>query len=180
MVLVFLADGFEEVEAVTPADYLLRCGLDVKTVGVRGKMVKGSHGLTVIADWTMYDVDLEKTEMIVLPGGQPGTQNLAKSRRMEQVILHCVQNNILIGAICAAPSILGEMGLLEGRRATCFPGYEDTLKGARVTGNPVETDGIFITSRGAGTANQFAFALVEAASGREAAQTLKDTVQWRG
>lgn len=178
MIYVFLADGFEEVEALTPVDYLRRCELEVQTVGIHGKMVRGSHGITVIADATMYDVDMDKAEMIVLPGGMPGTLNLEKSRLLSDVIDYCVQKEIPISAICAAPSLLGHKGLLEGKRATCAEGWEAELTGAVVTGEPVEKDGLFITARGAGVANQFAFALVEHFLGSERVSKLMGSVRW--
>lgn len=176
MVLVFLADGFEEIEALTPVDYLKRCEVEVKTVGVRGKMVRGSHGITVVTDWTMYDIDVDQVEMIVLPGGMPGTLNLEKCALLRKLILHCAEHEIPIGAICAAPTILGHLGLLKGRNATCFPGFEPELEGARVTGSQTETDGNYITGRGAGAANEFAFALVEKLLGRARADHLRDSV----
>lgn len=178
MILVFLADGFEEIEALTPVDYLRRCELEVKTVGVRGKMVRGAHGITVLADLTMYDVDVDQVEMIVLPGGMPGTLNLEKSTLLKNLIAYCAEQEIPIGAICAAPTILGHMGLLQGRRATCFPGCEAELEGTTVTGAPVETDGIFITARGAGVANEFAFALAERMCGRERSDKLAESVRF--
>ena len=128
MIYLFLADGFEEVEALTPVDYLRRCELEVKTVGVHGKMVRGSHGITVIADCTMYDVELDQAQMIILPGGMPGTLNLEKSRMLQGLIDLCTERNIPIAAICAAPSILGHKGLLEGKKATCFPGGGSTWR----------------------------------------------------
>lgn len=178
MVYVFLANGFEEVEALTPVDYLRRCELDVKTVGIQGKMVRGSHGITLIADMTFYDVNLEEAQMIVLPGGLPGTTNLEGSRRLHEVIDYCVEKEIPVGAICAAPSILGHKGLLKGRTATCASGFEQELEGANVTGAPVEVDGNFITARGAGVANEFAFALVERLCGKERTEKLKGAVRW--
>lgn len=178
MVYVFLANGFEEVEALTPVDYLRRCEVDVKTVGIQGKMVRGSHGITVLADLTFYDVELENLEMIVLPGGLPGTTNLEKSKRVQAMIDHCVEHGIPVAAICAAPSILGHKGLLAGKRATCAEGFEEELKGAEYTGAPVEVDGNFITARGAGAANQFAFALVERLCSKERAELVAAAVRW--
>lgn len=179
MVYVFLADGFEEIEALTPVDYLRRCEIEVQTIGVRGKMVRGAHGITVIADGTMYDVDVEKIEMIVLPGGMPGTLNLERSHLLQNVIDYCAEQKIPIGAICAAPSILGHKGLLDGKRATCYIGFEKELGNAEYTGAAVETDGCFITACGAGAANEFAFALAEYLLGKERAQKLAASVRWR-
>lgn len=178
MILVFLADGFEEVEALTPVDYLRRCELEVKTVGVRGKMVRGAHGITVLADWTMYDIDVDTVEMIVLPGGMPGTLNLEKSSLLKKLILHCAEHQIPIGAICAAPSVLGHMGLLEGKRVTCFPGCEGELGNADFTGAAVEIDGDLITARGPGVANEFSFALAKRMCGEERTEKLIASVQF--
>jgi len=178
MVYVFLADGFEEVEALTPVDYLRRCGVTVRTVGVQGKTVQGSHGIPVLADATMHEVDMAVCQMIVLPGGVPGTPNLAASQLLADIIQECVERELPIGAICAAPSILGDRGLLAGRRATCANGWEEHLAGAVYTGAPVEEDGIYITSRGAGTANQFAFALARRLCGEDAEKTLRTKVRF--
>lgn len=179
MIYVFLAEGFEETEAITPIDYLKRCEeLNVRTVGVGSKEVTGSHGITIRADLSEDEVDIKKTEMIVLPGGMPGTLNLEKSPFVSLFIDYCAENNLPIGAICAAPSILGHKGLLEGKKATAFPGFEQELAGAIFTGAPVEKDGIFITARGAGVANQFAFKLIETLLGEKKAQKIKDSVRW--
>lgn len=176
MIYVFLADGFEEVEALTPVDYLRRCELSVQTVGVSGKLVRGSHGIVVQADILPDEIDPEKTQMIVLPGGMPGTLNLEQSEVVSDMIDYCVKKEIPIGAICAAPSILGHKGLLSGKRATCYTGFEEQLSGAQATGEPVETDGIFITARGAGVADRFAFALIERLISKERAALVRDAV----
>ena len=176
MIYVFLADGFEEVEALTPVDYLRRCELSVQTVGITGKLVRGSHGITVQADILPDEIDPEKTQMIVLPGGMPGTLNLEQSEVVSDMIDYCVKKEIPIGAICAAPSILGHKGLLSGKRATCYTGFEEQLSGAQITGEPVEADGIFITARGAGVADRFAFALIERLISKERAALVRDAV----
>ena len=170
MIYVFLADGFEEVEALTPVDYLRRCELSVQTVGITGKLVRGSHGITVQADILPDEIDPEKTQMLVLPG------NLEQSEVVSDMIDYCVKKEIPIGAICAAPSILGHKGLLSGKRATCYTGFEEQLSGAQVTGEPVEADGIFITARGAGVADRFAFALIERLISKERAALVRDAV----
>ena len=123
MIYLFLAPGFEEVEALTPADYLRRCELDLKLVGVGGKNITGSHGITVTCDITAEEAAEHLPEMIILPGGMPGTRNLEQSETVTKMITDCYQAGKTIAAICAAPSILGHMGLLNGRRAVCFPGY---------------------------------------------------------
>lgn len=160
MIYVFLADGFEETEALAPVDLLKRAGKEVITVGVTGNVVTGSHGIQVIADTNEISLD-DSLEMIVLPGGMPGTLNLEKSQCVQNAIDYCVLNNKFIGAICAAPSILGHKGLLKGKKAICYPGFESHLEGAVISDNSVEEDGIFITARGAGVAIDFGLKLIE-------------------
>ena len=178
MIYLFLANGFEEVEALTPLDYLRRCELPVKTVAVGNRLVTGSHKITVTADLLISEVRPEDAQMIILPGGMPGTLNLEQSTKVQEMIDYCAENGRWIAAICAAPSILGHKGLLHGKRATCYVGFEDQLEGAQYTGAPVEADGNIITSRGAGTANQFAFRLVEALCGAQRAEILKAGILW--
>ncbi len=179
MIYVFLANGFEEVEALTPVDYLRRCELEVKTVGVTGKVVTGSHKIPVTADILPEEVDFSAIEAVVLPGGMPGTLNLEANQTVKDALNWCMEQQCLIGAICAAPSILGHMGLLKGKRATCFPGFEDELEGVAFVDEAAVRDGNIITSRGAGTATQFSAALIEALISKERAEKLKAGVQWR-
>ncbi len=168
MIYVFLANGFEETEAIAPIDLLRRSGKQVVTVGVGDSIITGSHGIPVATDTIAQEAPLsEDLEMIVLPGGMPGTLNLEKSRYVQEAIDFCVENNIYIGAICAAPSILGHKGLLNGRTAVCYEGFETQLEGANVADTPVAADGIFITARGAGAAIEFGLKLVEAAHSKE-------------
>ena len=128
MIYVFLADGFEETEAIAPIDLLRRAGKDVVTVGVGDNIIRGSHGIPVVTDTIAQEAPLtDELEMIVLPGGMPGTLNLEKSDYVQRAIDYCVSNNKYIGAICAAPSILGHMGLLKGRKAVCYEGFEAQL-----------------------------------------------------
>jgi 4-methyl-5(b-hydroxyethyl)-thiazole monophosphate biosynthesis len=179
MVYLFLANGFEEVEALTPLDYLRRCEeIEVRSVAVENRLVTGSHQITVMADLLIDEVDLSEIEMIILPGGMPGTLNLEKSEKLQKIIDYCVQEGKYIGAICAAPSILGHRNILQGKKATCYVGFEDQLYGAEYTGAPVEQDGTIITARGAGVANQFAFQLIEALRGKQRADVLKAGVLW--
>ncbi len=162
MIYVYLADGFEETEAVAPIDLLRRSGRKVVTVGVGDNMITSSHGVTVVTDTIAQEAALtDELEMIVLPGGMPGTLNLEKSPYVQAAIDYCTANGKYIGAICAAPSILGHKGLLKGKRAVCYEGFETQLEGAETGTEPVAADGIFITSRGAGTAVEFGLALVE-------------------
>ena len=177
MIYVFFANGFEEVEALAPVDILRRAAHEVQMVGVGGKFVKGAHGITVACDIEAPQVSLANMEMAVLPGGMPGTLNLEKSEIVQIVAEYAIEKNIPLGAICAAPSILGHAGLLEGRKATCFPGFEQELTGAEVTGAPVEVDGKLITARGAGCAVDFALALVELLDGKGEATAMRKGLQ---
>ena len=158
---VFLAEGFEEIEALTQTDVLRRAGVDVKNVGVTGKYVAGSHGITVKADMTLDSFDGEMPQGIILPGGIPGATNIERSSKAKEMIEKVFQSGGLVAAICAAPGILGDMGLLKGRKATCYPGYEKKLIGATVCTDKVVVDGNLVTSRGAGTAMDMALALAE-------------------
>lgn len=180
MIYAFLADGFEETEAIAPIDILKRCGKEVVTVGIGGGEITGSHGITVITDIIDSDVILtDKVEMIVLPGGMPGTLNLEKSEAVQAAIGFCAENGKYIGAICAAPSILGKLGLLDGKKATCFPGFEQFLTGADFTGDAVNTDGNIITARGAGVAIDFGLALAKVLCGEAKADKLAKSLQCR-
>ena len=167
MIYVFLANGFEEVEALTPVDVLRRLGCEVKTVGVGGRVITGSHGVPVTADLEEKDVVTDGVEMVILPGGMPGTLNLEKSPVVRAAVEAAAQDGAWVAAICAAPSVLGHLGLLEGHTATCYPGFEQELKGARTTGEPVEVSGHFVTGRGAGAAMAFALRLGELLCGEE-------------
>ena len=178
MIYVFLAEGFEEVEALTPVDLLRRAGKDVCVVGIGSQIIKGSHGISVVCDTDNGLVSFdENTEMIVLPGGMPGTLNLEADKCVQNAIDYCVNNDKYIAAICAAPSILGHKGLLEGRKATAFPGFEKELNGAIYTGALVEVDGKIITAKGAGAAMKFALKLVEILTGVESAKALEASLQ---
>lgn len=165
MIYVFFADGFEEIEALTPVDVLRRAGLDVLTVGVTGKTVTGSHGIPVVCDAQIDDVNPVDIEAVVLPGGLPGTTNLEKCDRVQEFIDCANSEGKIVAAICAAPSVLGHKGLLEGKRATCYTGFEKDLVGAVCTGEPAVRDGNIVTGRGAGAAFEFAFTLLDALTG---------------
>ena len=162
MIYVFLANGFEETEAIAPIDLLRRSGKKVVTVGIGDNIIVGSHGIPVAADVIAQEAPLtDELEGIILPGGMPGTLNLEKSSYVQAAIDYCAANGKVIGAICAAPSIIGHKGLLKGRTAVCYTGFETQLDGAAIGNGPVAEDGIFITSRGAGTAVEFGLKLVE-------------------
>ncbi len=179
MIYVFLADGFEEVEALAPVDAMRRAGLSVQTVGVTGSVVTGSHGIPVTADIPADAVDFSAMQAAVLPGGMPGTKNLESSPAVQAALDYAAAHDCLIAAICAAPSVLGHKGLLRGKRATCFPGFEPTLEGAVVTGESVTVDGRFVTGRGAGVAWEFGLALVSLLCSPEEAAALKASMQCR-
>ena len=177
MVYIFLADGFEEVEALTPVDYLRRAGIEVTTVGVGGETVTGAHGIVVKADVCECKVcPGDDIEMVVLPGGMPGTLNLKASEKVNAFIEKALEKDAYIAAICAAPSILGEKGLLLGKNAICYPGFEEKLLGAAVCDRQTVTDGKIITARAAGAAAEFAFELIAALKGRAAADEVKSAV----
>lgn len=177
MIYVFLAEGFEEVEAVTPIDMLRRCGKNVVTVGVNDNIIVSSHGLPVVTDTVSQEVVINNdVEMIIFPGGMPGTINLEKNSVVQSAIDYCVKNNKFIAAICAAPSILGHKGLLDGKNATCYTGFETQLGTASVSDAPVVRDGNIITARGAGVALEFSFALVKALFSEERCKKLKDSI----
>lgn len=178
MIYVFLAEGFEEVEAITPIDYLRRAGKTVVTVGVTGKAVVGAHGIPVVCDVTEGELTLsDETEGIILPGGMPGTINLENSSVVGSAIDFCSENNRLLAAICAAPSVLGHKNLLNNKNAVCFPGFEKELYGAEITDAFAVTDGNIITAKGAGSASEFAFEIITYFLGKDAAVKVKDSVQ---
>ena len=179
MIYVFLAEGFEECEALAPVDILRRAGLNVQTVGVGSKTVTGSHGISVVCDIAEDVAVLEGLEAVILPGGMPGTINLEASKTVNRFIDFAYDNNIILGAICAAPLILGHKNILNGKKATCFTGFENELIGATVLDQPVVQDSNIITAYGAGAAFDFGFALLEALSGKETAESLKKQMRYK-
>ena len=171
MIYMFLANGFEEIEALMPLDLMRRAGLEVKTVGVGSLDITGSHGITVKADMLDSDFSDNAPECVILPGGMPGTTNLDASPVVHKALDSALENNSLICAICAAPMILGKRGILKGKNATCFPGFEEYLEGANVGGRAVR-DGQVITGVGMGAALELGIEIVAALRGREAADKL--------
>ncbi len=169
MFYMFLADGFEETEAIATLDVMRRSKLDVKTVGVTGKQVTSSHKVTVTADILPDELTFENLEGVVLPGGMPGTLNLEKDKSVIQYTKYCFENNKIVAAICAAPSILGHLGILKGKKATCFPGFESELDCKEYTASHTQTDGLVVTAKGAGCAVEFGHAIVCLAASKEAA-----------
>ena len=179
MVYILLAPGFEEAEALVPADLLRRAGIATALVSLDGETVTGSHHITVTADAALDGLDLSKAEMLVLPGGSPGYQNLGADPRVEALVREAVRRDIWVAAICAAPTLLGRWGLLEGRKATCYPGMEEGLVGARAWRDRavnVVTDGKIITGRAAGAAFEFGLSLIEALADEEKAGDIRDSV----
>ena len=179
MIYMFLANGFEEVEALAPLDLLRRAGCDVTTVGVGGgDTVIGAHGIAVGADIPDTMFRDSKPEMIILPGGMPGTRHLDESRTVDAALRSAINTGAYIGAICAAPMVLGKRGYLKGKAAVCFPGFEEYLDGAilQLKGVKVITDGKIITAVGMGVAIDFGLELVEALKGKDVANALRSAI----
>lgn len=167
-ILLFLAPGFEEIEAIATVDILRRAGLDVHSVSISGDLkVTGAHGISVEADCLYPEIDFAEAEMLVLPGGMPGTKNLNGHEGLKAALLQHAKSGKALAAICAAPMILGQLGLLEGKEATCYPGNEVHLKGAILSEYMVVQDGNIITASGPGVAAEFALQIVEHFLGEE-------------
>lgn len=161
-ICVFLADGFEEVEALTPVDVLRRAGVPVETVSImKSKTVIGAHNVPVIADKLFEELKHDDVEMIVLPGGMPGATNLDSHMGLGKLISAFAEAAKPLSAICAAPLVLGKRGIVNGKKATCYPGFENFLHGAIYTGTLIEKDGNIITGKGPGAAMDFACAIAE-------------------
>ena len=178
MVYVMLADGFEEVEAIEPIDILKRGGVDVTTVGVKSKTVTGAHGIEVTADIEINGVEPEKMELLMLPGGI-GHEILDASNDVHGLLNYVVANRIYVSAICAAPSILGHMGLLKGKHTTAFPSFQKELDGAICNNGFVEKDGKIITARGMGVSVEFGLELLKELKGNDVANSVRNAIQCR-
>ncbi len=177
MVYVFLANGFEEIEALATVDILRRAEIDVTTVGIGSKVVSGAHDVKVVADITDAEfVYNSNIQMLILPGGMPGTLVLEKSIVVSSALDKAFADNMYIAAICAAPSILGHKGFLRGKKACCFPGFEEQLIQAVISNDRVCVDGNIITSRGAGTVFEFAQALIELLVSKEEADRILNSM----
>lgn len=180
MVALLLADGFEEVEAATPIDILRRAGIEVKTFSISTEQyVCGAHNIMIDSDDYIGNIDYGEVDAVILPGGLQGTQNLGNCKDVQHILDYMYENNKIICAICAAPSILGKSGYLKGKRATCFPGFEEYLKGAEYTAERVTVDGRFITSKGMGTAMDFALAIVEYIKDKKTADDIAKSTMYR-
>ena len=176
MIIVLLADGFEEIEALTPVDMLRRAGLDVKTVGMNGKIVCGSHKIPVICDLEPSEINKEDVSLVIFPGGMPGSLNLDAHPFTDEIISSVNKNGGRLAAICAAPLVLGRRGLLKGKKATCYPGFENELLEAVAVTDAVVTDGNITTSRGMGTALAFAKELITLTKSKEEAETISKSI----
>ena len=172
---IFLAEGFEEIEALTVVDFLRRAEIEISMVSVTGdKKVKGSHQITVLADILFEEANFEDADILILPGGMPGTTNLTKHEGLDKILREFHKKNKNIAAICAAPSVLGSKGLLAGKRATCYPGFESKLTGSITADQDVVVDGNIITSKGPGTAMDFSLALISKLVGKDTAKRIAD------
>lgn len=177
MLYIYFANGFEEVEGIATLDVIRRAGIDISTVGIGSKHITGSHGVTVQCDLDDEEATFTGLDGIILPGGMPGTNNLNACDRVHRAIDFCVSTGKLVSAICAAPMILGQKGILEGKNAVCYPGFEKYLEGAFVPDSYVCADGNVITARGMGSAVEFGLAIVSYFKGADAADKLRNTLE---
>lgn len=178
MIYVFLANGFEEIEALAPIDLLRRASFDVTTVSITEHLgVIGAHNIPVVADTTIDAAgDFADAELLILPGGMPGTKHLAACERLTELLTSHAKAGKPIAAICAAPSVLGALGLLEGREAICYPGFESALKGAVISNKRVVRDGKILTAAGAGVAVEFGLAAIEMLADAEKANAIRKAI----
>ena len=177
-VTAFFAQGTEEVECLSVVDILRRCGVEVQLVSMSGdRQVTGSHNITVVADTIFEEADFDDSDMLFLPGGMPGVKNLTAHEGLAALLKKFDAEGKRIAAVCAAPSVLGLLGLLDGKRATCFPGWEDKLLGAEYTGAGVTTDGNISTGRGLGTSIDLGIEMVRLLEGEEKAADIKKRIQ---
>jgi protein deglycase len=180
-VYIFLADGYEEIEGLTVVDLLRRAGIEIVMVSITGDIdVTGSHRITSKADALFENIDFSDAEMLVLPGGMPGTRNLDAHGGLNLLLKNFAAEGKKLAAICAAPSVLGSKGLLIGKKATCYPGYEEALIGARVISNAVVEDGNIITSKGMGTTIDFSLAIIKNIVGEAEASKIAKAIQYSG
>ncbi len=178
MVYILLAEGFEEIEAITPIDLLRRAEVPVMTLGVGSRTVTGSHGISVVCDGVIGDANRVKMTGVILPGGLKGAHNLEDSDEVQALLDDAAAAGTLICAICAAPFVLGHKGILTGKKATCYPGFEKDLYGALPTGADVCRDGNIITGKGAGTSVAFALEIATFFKGADCANKIGSSIQW--
>lgn len=179
MVYLFFATGTEELEALGTADIIRRAGIDLQIVSITGaRTVVGAHGIRIETDALLEEVDFFDADMLVLPGGMPGATNFAACNDLNERLRDHVYVGRPVAAICAAPLVLGRLGLLDGKRATCYPGFEDELMGATPTGALVEVDGQFITGKGPAAVLEFGYAIVEFLKDKATADALRQGMLW--
>lgn len=179
MVLLFLADGFEEIEALTQADYLRRAGIDIVTVGVNGEYATGTRNIVVKADTTLDKIDYtDDVEMVILPGGLGGMNGMKSSEKVCSIVKQAEKDGKFVTAICASPTIFASLDMVRGKRCVCYPGMEDELisAGGIYTNEPVVTDGKMITARAAGASEEFSFELIRVLKGTEAAEKVRKSI----
>ena len=176
-VYIFLADGFEDIEGLTIVDLMRRAGIDIQTVSIKEtKEVTTSHGISLLTDCTFTETDFSDADMLVLPGGMPGTRYLAEYEPLMELLKSFYNNGGKVAAICAAPSVFAQLGFLKGRKATSYPSFMDKLDGAVTTEEPVAVDGNVTTSRGLGTAIDFALSLIGQLEGMEKAKEIGESI----
>ncbi len=178
MVYLFLADGFEEIEALTQVDYLRRAGIEIKTLGIGKEYITGTRRITVKADMLIDDADPTGFEMLILPGGLGGVEGISSSEKALEMIKYAFDSKKKVSAICAAPTILAKMGLLKGKKCICYPSMTDDLRenGATVVDEAVVCDGLLITAKGAGASEQFSFEIIASLKGRAAAEKVRESI----
>ena len=177
MIVLLLANGFEEIEALTPLDMLRRAGVNVASVSISDELtVTGAHGISVIADITCDSLDLSCIDFVIFPGGMPGAKNLDESEFTDRIIKAVTENGGRFAAICAAPMILGHRGLLMGKNACCYPGFEDELRGAKISYEPCVTDGNITTARGMGAAIKFSEEIIALVKGKDVQEKISSSI----
>ena len=177
MVCVFLADGFEEIEAVTAVDILRRGGVNVKTVGCGSQVITGSHGIKIVCDMTDLQVEEKEVTGCVIPGGKAGVLKLIENETVKKLVRICLEGGLVTGAVCAGPLLLNSMGLLRGRHILCYPTLEKEMVGAIIEDGAVSIDLNLITGRGPGASQEFAYALLEALSSRKRADEVRRDIE---
>lgn len=180
MVYMFLADGFEETEALVTLDMIRRAGICISTVGVGTVTPEGAHGIKVFADMSEKDFSLDECSGIILPGGMPGTENLYSSEIVRSAVTYCFDKGLITAAICAAPIVFGRIGFLSGKKAVCYPGFENELEGAVICSCECVADGTVITAKGAGCAFEFSHQIISQLKNEAAADKVIAEIQHKG
>ncbi len=168
MIYMFLEDGFEETEAIATLDMIIRAGIEIKTVGKK-PFVTGTHGIKITPDIEHCEIKKDNLKGIILPGGMPGTTNLYENKAVVEYVQYCFENSLMLAAICAAPSIFGKLGYLNGKKAVCYPSFENELKGAEISEDKSVADGNIITAKAMGASFEFAYNIISYLKSEEAA-----------